>query len=37
VAEVVLERDDIGDCEAIDMALIEMARENITSLQTSMR
>jgi hypothetical protein len=37
VAEVVLERDDIGDREAIDMALIEMARENITNLQTSMR
>jgi hypothetical protein len=37
VAEVVLERDDIGAREAINMALIEMARENITSLQTSMR
>jgi len=40
VADVVLERDDIadfGDREAIDMALIEMARDNITRLHSSMR
>jgi len=33
VVDVVLERDDIddfGDREAIDIALIEMARDNIT-------
>jgi hypothetical protein len=32
VADVVLERDDIGD-----LALIEMARDNITSVKSSMR
>jgi len=30
--DVVLERDDIDDREAIDIALIEMARDNMTAL-----
>jgi hypothetical protein len=30
--DVVLERDDIDDREAIDIALIEMARDNMTGL-----
>jgi len=36
--EVVLERDDIddsGDRETIEIALIEMARDNMTTLQNS--
>jgi hypothetical protein len=33
VVDVVLERDDdFGDREAIDVALIEMARDNMTRL-----
>jgi hypothetical protein len=30
--DVVLERDDIDNREAIDIALIEMARDNMTRL-----